>query len=141
MKIAFLEVSCANNLADDLPVFFHITIDDALSQRIKLLSEKVKELGCFSIHEFNNCGGWYDDDIDNSLIDGDIDQVDIEQFLTSNKESDANVTCEYLQITQDDFCWSGYPKHGSDDLKLSTGRIPIEFLDGEHNVWALNKSV
>jgi hypothetical protein len=83
-----------------------VTITAALARRIKLLSNTIKKRKVVYIEEWGSPDEFYTEE----------DQV-----------CEARLDCEMLRMSDDDFYWKGYFKHG--DTSWSTDSVPMKVID------------
>ena len=94
-----------------------IDLDAASIERIKALSAAVRDLKVYKVSEFDN-------DCDFMTADWDAEPDNGKVAL---KEFEGRMECNTLNVTDDDFFWSGYYKHS--DIRWETDTIRIVVLD------------
>ncbi len=94
-----------------------IDLDAATIERIKTLSAVVRELKVYKISEFDN-------DCDFMSTDWDAEPDNGKVRL---KEFEGRMECNTLNVTDDDFFWSGYYKHT--DVRWETDTVRLAVLD------------
>ena len=94
-----------------------IDLDAATIERIKTLSAAVRALKVYKVSEFDN-------DCDFMTADWDAEPDNGKVAL---KEFEGRMECNTLNVTDDDFFWSGYYKHS--DIRWETDTIRLAVLD------------
>ena len=94
-----------------------IDLDAATIERIKTLSAAVRDLKVYKVSEFN-CG------CDFMTADWDAEPDNGKVKL---KEFEGRMECNTLNVTDDDFFWSGYYKHT--DVRWETDTVRLAVLD------------
>jgi len=94
-----------------------IDLDAATIERIKALSAAVRDLKVYKVSEFDN-------DCDFMTVDWDSEPDNGKVAL---KEFEGRMECNTLNVTDDDFFWSGYYKHS--DIRWETDMIRLAVLD------------
>jgi len=94
-----------------------IDLDAATIERIKTLSAAVRDLKVYKVAEFDN-------DCDFMVADWDAEPDNGKVAL---KEFDGRMECNTLNVTDDDFFWSGYYKHT--DVRWETDTVRLAVLD------------
>ena len=94
-----------------------IDLDAAAIERIKALSAAVRNLKVYKVSEFN-CG------CDFMTADWDAEPDNGKVAL---KEFEGRMECSTLNVTDDDFFWSGYYKHT--DVRWETDTVQLAVLD------------
>ncbi|HEY3309731.1 MAG TPA: hypothetical protein VGJ93_14860 [Desulfuromonadaceae bacterium] len=92
-----------------------IDLDAATIERIKALSAAVRELKVYKVSEFN-CG------CDFMTADWDAEPDNGKVRL---KEFEGRMECNTLNVTDDDFFWSGYYKHTNVRWETDTVRLAV----------------
>ena len=100
-----------------------IDLDAATIERIKALSAAVRALKVYKVSEFDN-------DCDFMTADWDAEPDNGKVAL---KEFEGRMECNTLNVTDDDFFWSGYYKHS--DIRWETDTVRLAVLDepGTHD--------
>ncbi|MCU7556083.1 hypothetical protein OCL06_15940 [Alteromonas sp. ASW11-19] len=127
MKL-LLDVSCANDMADDVPCTFYAELTDADIARIKTLAAAVKQVDAYEIKEFDYSGSWYNACCALPAIKDDPDQF-ITDEVSGLEGAECRVEVPMLCVTQDKFKFISVPKHCGDNFSLSTRHIDIAELD------------
>lgn len=94
-----------------------IDLDAATIERIKALSAAVRYLKVYKVSEFDN-------DCDFMTADWDAEPDNGKVAL---KEFEGRMECNTLNVTDDDFFWSGYYKHS--DIRWETDTVRLAVLD------------
>ena len=94
-----------------------IDLDATFIERIKSLAAAVRDLKVYKVSEFSNCCDFMTADWDAEPDNGKV-------FL---KEFEGRMECNTLNVTDDDFFWSGYYKHT--DVRWETDTVLIKSLD------------
>ena len=94
-----------------------IDLDAATIERIKALSAAVRGLKVYKVSEFDNVCDFMTADWDAELDNGKV----------ALKEFEGRMECNTLNVTDDDFFWSGYYKHS--DIRWETDTIRLAVLD------------
>ena len=94
-----------------------IDLDAVTIERIKALSAAVRALKVYKVSEFDN-------DCDFMTADWDAEPDNGKVAL---KEFEGRMECNTLNVTDDDFFWSGYYKHS--DIRWETDTIRLAVLD------------
>ena len=94
-----------------------IDLDAATIERIKALSAAVRAMKVYKVSEFDN-------DCDFMTADWDAEPDNGKVAL---KEFEGRMECNTLNVTDDDFFWSGYYKHS--DIRWETDTIRLAVLD------------
>ena len=94
-----------------------IDLDAATIERIKALSAAVRDLKVYKVSEFDN-------DCDFMTADWDAEPDNGKVAL---KEFEGRMECNTLNVTDDDFFWSGYYKHS--DIRWETDTVRLAVLD------------
>lgn len=94
-----------------------IDLDAATIERIKTLSAAVRDLKVYKVSEF-------DSDCDFMTADWDSEPDNGKVAL---KEFEGRMECNTLNVTDDDFFWSGYYKHS--DIRWETDTVRLAVLD------------
>lgn len=94
-----------------------IDLDVKLIERIKALSAAVRELKAYKVSEFNYDCEFKAADWDTDPDNGKVPLIDFE----------GRMECNTLNVTDDNFYWSGLYKHT--DVRWETESVPIEALD------------
>lgn len=131
-KRIIVSVNCANDLAQDVPSIYTIVVDEVLARRIKELSKVLVDYSADGIETSNYAGTWSDACLFD-LVPGEsgIDDEALADALADIEEHEASIEIPYMQVSVRDFCFTAVPKHGGDDLTLTTLRIPISELDDD----------
>ena len=131
MKRVLTNVTCVNENCDDCPEVFTVTISDDLKDRIKTLSQVVKDAEAFRIEEFNFEGAWSAFNLDPS----ELDDKGVDKVIEELECDPSSVDCSLLEVTRHYFRWSSIPKYCGDDMLLTTKKIPISFLDDSETLF------
>ncbi len=94
-----------------------IDLDAKLIERIKALSGAVRDLKIYKVSEFNSACEFKAVDWDADPDKGKVPLVGFE----------GRMECYTLNITDDDFYWSGLYKHT--DVRWETASVPLSALD------------
>ncbi|MBI1919670.1 MAG: hypothetical protein HYS23_01170 [Geobacter sp.] len=104
--------------------FAVIELDAARINRIRKLSAVVRGLEVYRISEFSN---------DCEFMVADY-EADLENGKFAMKEFEGRSECNTLNVTDNDFFWSGYYKHTS--VRWESASVPLTALDedGDYDV-------
>ena len=94
-----------------------IDLDAVIIERIKALSAAVRDLKVYKVSEFDNDCDFMTADWDSEPDDGKV----------ALKEFEGRMECNTLNVTDDDFFWSGYYKHS--DIRWETDTVRLAVLD------------
>jgi len=94
-----------------------IDLDAATIERIKTLSAAVREMKVYKVSEFDNDCEFKTADWDTKPDNGKV----------ALKEFEGRMECITLNVTDDDFFWSGYYKHT--DIRWETDTVRLAVLD------------
>ena len=94
-----------------------IDLDAASIERIKTLSAAVRDLKVYKVSEFNHGCEFMAADWDAEPDNGKV----------ALKEFEGRMECSTLNVTDDDFFWSGYYKHT--DVRWETDTVRLKVLD------------
>jgi hypothetical protein len=94
-----------------------IDLDAATIERIKTLSAAVRDLKVYKVSEFNHACDFMAADWDAEPNNGKV----------ALKEFEGRMECNTLNVTDDDFFWSGYYKHT--DIRWETDTVRLAVLD------------
>ena len=94
-----------------------IDLDAATIERIKALSATVRDLKVYKVSEFNYGCDFMTADWDTEPDNGKV----------AMKEFEGRMECNTLNVTDDDFFWSGYYKHT--DVRWETDTVRLAVLD------------
>jgi len=126
-KRIIVSVSCANEMASEVPELFTVVIDSEQHKRIQQLSEAVKSLNVYAIEEFDYSGTWSESCFDPSDIEEDSSNLD--SVIQSLEQDNARVEIPMLRVVDDGFFFTAVPKHYNDDMALLTRKIYLSELD------------
>lgn len=125
MSQKILEVHIGSEF-DHGPEIAVVEITPALDARIRQLATAAKALGVYKITEFDCSPDFFLRDYDAEEDDGPIafrEPEDEEEGYT------CRVECVTLNVTSNDYFWSGYVKHTS--IRWETDSIPLETVETE----------
>ena len=94
-----------------------IDLDAALIERIKKLAVVVRQMEVFKISEFNYACDFMAADWESDPDHGKV----------ALKEFEGRMECNTLNVTDNDFFWSGYYK--LTDVRWETDTVPLTILD------------
>ena len=94
-----------------------IDLDVASIERIKTLSAAVRDLKVYKVSEFNHGCDFMTADWEAEPDNGKV----------RLKEFEGRMECNTLNVTDDDFFWSGYYKHT--DVRWETDTVRLAVLD------------
>lgn len=97
--------------------FAVIELNEARINRIRKLSAVVRDLEVYRISEFSN---------DCEFMVADY-EADLENRKFAMKEFEGRTECNTLNVTNNDFFWSGYYKHTS--VRWESASVPLTALD------------
>lgn len=94
-----------------------VDLDATFIERIKKLAVVVRQMKVYKICEFNNACDFMAADWDAEPDNGKV----------RLKEFEGRMECNTLNVTDDDFFWSGYYKHT--DVRWETDTVRLAVLD------------
>lgn len=130
-KIILSSVSCDNEYLDERPHLLIVRMNKKLCKRIKLMSEAVNKLDCYSMTEFNYEAGWFKDACE------DYNDMDYETIVALEKDWLENnverVEVPELLVTKTEFKFIAVPKFQND--LVYTNLVPITWLDNNESLY------
>lgn len=123
IKKLIIPLSDNSEFFSDAADYAVIELTAASIDRIKKLSVVVKQMKVYKISEFNY-------DCDFMVADY---EADAENGKVAMKEFEGRTECNTLNVTDDNFFWSGYYKHTS--VRWESESVPLTVFDeeGDHD--------
>lgn len=109
-----LSVSSSNDCVDS-PSLAVVIITPLLTQRIRHLSSAVKALDANSVNVWDGSPDWF------------TEEDTLDENTDTPTRNLARIECVLLNVTREDFYWTGIIKHT--DVRCSTDSVPISRLD------------
>lgn len=116
-KRLIIPVHSNSELFSETADYAIIDLDVKLIERIKALSAAVRDLKVYRVSEFNYACEFKTADWDADSDNGKVSLIEFE----------GRMECNTLNVTDDDFYWSGLYKHT--DVRWETESVPLEALD------------
>ncbi len=123
MTKKILEVHIGSEF-DHGPEVAVVEITSTIDARIRQLAAAAKVLGAYKVSEFNGSPDFFLRDYDVEEDDGPI------AYRTPEDEDEGNacrVECVTLNVTADDYYWSGYIKHTN--IRWETDTVPLGLVE------------
>ena len=118
-KKLIIPLSDNSEFFSDTADYAVIELDTEGIDRIRKLSAVIKELEVYRISEFNY-------DCEFMVVDY---EADPDNGKVTMKEFEGRMECTTLNVTDNNFFWSGYYKHTS--VRWESESVPLEVLDKE----------
>lgn len=116
-KRLIIPVHSNSEFFSDTADYAIIDLDASNIERIKSLSTAVRDLNLYKVSEFNYACDFMTADWD---TDPDNGKVPLNEF-------EGRTECNTLNVTDDNFFWSGLYKHT--DVRWETASVPLTELD------------
>lgn len=117
MKKLTIKVRTNADFFDKTADYAVIELNETAIERIKALTTAVQDLKVYKVSEFNNA-------CDFEVVDWDAEPENGKVVL---KEFEGRMECCTLNVTDNDFFWSGVYKHT--EIRWETTSVPLTVLD------------
>lgn len=124
-KRIVVSASCIYEFSSDTSEAFTVVVTDQLADRIRELAATARRLNTYKISEFNFEGTFGGHD----LAGSGIDLADAEAVADQIVQQADVMDMILLNVTANDFYFSGIPEDRGEEMTLNAKRIPLIELD------------